>query len=237
MEKGVSSLCRRRATGLIQGPTDIPYCGDLNNLKALTPTFTIEEGCNSFNLDYQAFREDLSFVRSNFDQTCDVQSGIDLPGMNYFFVQFHLHLPAESLVCGHRNNGELHFIHITPNAENIILLVVFLEASESAGENLFIQELLDSMDGNFGTFPITTSQKYAEFIGIDDKKWFNLEAGSTSPPCQETVELWLAPEAIPITPNQLESLVTATLVFDRSGVNGNARPVQPFNDRVIFPPL
>jgi hypothetical protein len=51
------------------------------------------------------------------------------------------------------------------------------------------------------------------------------------------VELWLAPEAIPITPNQLESLVTATLVFDRSGVNGNARPVQPFNDRVIFPPL
>jgi carbonic anhydrase len=101
----------------------------------------------------------------------------------------------------------------------------------------FIQELLDSIDGTFGMIPITTTQTYAEFIGIEDKKWFNLESGSTSPPCQERVEMCLAPEPIPISIIQLESLMTATLIFDRAGVNGNARPAQPFNDRVIFPTL
>jgi carbonic anhydrase len=223
------------AGGERQGPTDIPFCDDLNDLSALTPMFTIEEGCNSFNLGYEPFNQDLSWGRGNFEQTCNVTSGIDLPGEQYSFFEFHLHMPAESLVCGHRNDGELHFIHF--NGENIVLLVVFLEASDSAGENLFIQELLDSIDGSFGTIPITTTQTYAEFIGIEDKKWFNFESGSTSPPCQETVEMWLAPEPVPITMTQLESLMTAALIFDRAGVNGNARPAQPFNDRVIFPTL
>jgi hypothetical protein len=49
--------------------------------------------------------------------------------------------------------------------------------------------------------------------------------------------MWLAPEPVPITMTQLESLMTAALIFDRAGVNGNARPAQPFNDRVIFPTL
>lgn len=233
-------LCTSK--GKTQGPTDVPLERSIDELERITPDFTANDNCKTHTFRNDAWKEDAAFELAEYEpdaERCSVKSGL-YDGLEYTFRQFHNHIPAESHVNGTIHDVEIHFYHSTGVGNNalILLFVIFLDVIADAQENPYLQEVIQAVEGTpageSSTF--TTTQTYADFIDIEGKTWLNFPAGSTSPPCQERIEMWMALEAIPITQAQFDALYKTNSAYARNA-GKNARPVQPFNDRFIRPDI
>ncbi len=146
-------------------------------------------------------------------------SSIRLAGDRYDLTQFHVHTPSEELVDGRAYDASVHMVHASADGKlAVIALLVESGPSNPAldfripdgpGDEVEVDRPIDPRD-----------------LLPDDDDAYRYRGSLTTPPCTEGVVWTVFRQPITMSPRQLSAL--------RRAHDGNARPVQPLNDRQIL---
>lgn len=153
--------------------------------------------------------------------------------ITYSFVNVHAHAPAEHTIDGRVFPLEMHFVHTFEG--KIAVLGVLFEISTTP--NPLLDRLLNAQDA------AVEGRGNATGVGVTSTEWSTVEqpdsgfcswTGSlTTPPCTGGVTWFLSKTVLSVSAEQVQR-------FDafrtrRTGLDegGNARPVQPFNNREV----
>ncbi len=135
-------------------------------------------------------------------------------GTSYELLQFHIHTPSEHTVEGDDYPAEIHLVHQAGN-QQLAVLGIFVEEGEEAHP---------ALEGWIQGRDTTLSVNPGRFLP-DQQSYYTYEGSLTTPPCSEIVRWVVMDQPIQASEGQLETL--------RAKHDGNARPVQPLNDRQL----
>lgn len=158
-------------------------------------------------------------VQVNYDQG----SSIEVGGKTYNLLQFHFHTPSEHTMDNQHTDLELHLVHQSADKQLAVVGVMLKRGSDNP-----------AYAPVFGNMPAQVSEA-APVSGVTvnaadllpaERTYYRYNGSLTTPPCSEGVQ-WLLMN----TPVELsEAQVTAfQQIF-----HGNARPIQPINERTFF---
>ncbi len=143
---------------------------------------------------------------------------------SYELLQFHFHTPSEEAVSDKRSPMVAHFVH--KNAEGKLGVVALL---------IDIGKAEGPMDVIFDHLPRPGEKVTVDDLTLDlsamlpkNLGYYNLEGSLTTPPCSEGVNWMILKEHGTLT----KAHVRAFQRMFHEG-HGNARPIQPLNDRVV----
>ena len=168
-------------------------------------------------LDWQA--GDLEILNNGHTIQANVPEGNTsvLNGETYNLLQFHWHRPSEHTVDGDAFAMELHFVHAN-EAGDLAVLGVLLE--EGDGNPLY--DILWDAQPEEGETTTVGDIDFSQLLP-DDLGTYIYAGSLTTPPCSEGVA-WNVLE----TPVSMSAEQVGAFLYD-----GNARPVQPVNDRTV----
>jgi carbonic anhydrase len=167
-------------------------------------------------------------------------------GQEYRVKQFHFHTPSEHTIDTQGNKTgayamELHIMHqkVGSTGLNDIVAVAILFYVQPDGG--FPNGFLDNI--NWNNLPKAKGQKTALTGGVNLRKldeatkkaeYYTYKGSLTTPPCTESVTYFVMKTPLGITQAQLDTVQT---LFQKNAAfakgNGNARVVQPLNNRQI----
>lgn len=140
-------------------------------------------------------------------------------------LQFHFHSPSEHTLNGQAYPLEAHFVHVD-DAGVLSVVGVFFKQGD---KNKALQSILDIAPDHKG-------EASAEGKTIDPndvlgrnktKRYFRLQGSLTTPPCTEGVNWYVSTKIQSLSAEQLSK-------FESLFHGGNARPVQPLNERTLL---
>ena len=147
-------------------------------------------------------------------------------GKKYKLLQFHFHAPSEHTIDGKPIEMEAHLVHIAADGELAVIGVLMTQGET----NSFIGKIFDNMpiDAHKGhnTTKSTTMSVNANDILPSSKAHWHYMGSLTTPPCTQIVQWYLLRQPITISSSQLAQF--------HKLYNGNARPTQELNKRVIL---
>lgn len=137
-------------------------------------------------------------------------------------VQYHFHSPSEHTVKGQHHPMEMHLVH--KSADNKLAVIgVFID---EGAKNAAFDPIWSNLPATKGT------ETHLENVMVDvnqllpaSPESYRYEGSLTTPPCSEGVK-WI----VMATPIQMSAEQIAAF---RAVVNGNNRPVQALNGRVV----
>ncbi|RLN78352.1 hypothetical protein BBJ28_00000508 [Nothophytophthora sp. Chile5] len=157
-------------------------------------------------------------------------------GKTYALAQFHVHTGSEHKVKGKAQGGEIHFVHKNMDGSALLVVGLFLKASESATTDPWLVNFLEALDMVGDDSPVpTTLDSYSALILQQMTKGhaFNYPGSLTTPPCSEIVDWWVVQKPVSISSADYERIVSNLAELDITDHGKNARPVQPLNGRTI----
>lgn len=207
--------------GQTQSPIDIPAASltttDLTNVDFQYQTTDVK----STNLGYSIYGFDIQTDPNNQSQTATNQ--IVVNGIASELEQIHLHTPSDHRIDGKLYDGSMHFVH--KDANNVYTFVaVLLQVGE---RNPNIATLIDHLPDSvlLETVP-TFNFDITTLLPVESERASYRYTGSyTVPPCTENVKWIIMQTPLELSQDQLEVFQT---LFD-----GNTRPTQPINNRII----
>ncbi len=139
----------------------------------------------------------------------------------YALKQFHFHAPSEHTVDGKHYPVELHFVHANAQG-NLAVVGVMLNPSNHGA---------DAYQALMQTIPHHGQQgqpvQFNPYALLPSTRSYATYSGSlTTPPCTEGVR-WI----VLTTPSRVTNRQVAAFM---NAYNGNARPVQPVNGRLVL---
>ena len=199
------ALCE---TGLQQSPINI-------DTSVLTPKPKIE-----FSYGYTPLRV------INKGHTVQVEyepgSRIKLDEKQYELKQFHFHSPSEHQLDGKSYPMEVHLVHQSSDGELAVIGILMEEGSK----NRFISNIWPHVPEEPGKNPVSGVAINASALPPENQVYYNYAGSLTTPPCSEGVNWLVFEKPIEVSGDQIE--------YFRSLYDGNARPVQPLNDREVI---
>jgi len=206
------ALC---ADGLAQSPIDVITTGAVHkSLPSLSPEYG---------------PVDLEVV--NNGHTIETTVGGDGASLTvgertYRLIQLHWHTPSEHWLDGERFPMELHFVHA--DGDDRLVLGALIREGRANPE----------LDKLWATLPREPGDR-TEVHGFDLSKLLPASLSSyrysgslTTPPCDEDIQWVLLAEPIELSAEQIATFQELFLGTERFPT-GNARPLQPRNDRQI----
>lgn len=165
----------------------------------------------------------LKIINNGRTIKVDYASGsfIEINDKQYELLQFHFHSPSEHTVDGKKYAIEAHFVHKAQD-DTLAVIGVFLKEGKP---NNFIHLLWANLPEQEGEKNITDISINASELFPTDKSYYHYSGSLTTPPCTEDVSWNVLKTPIEISARQIARF--------SSVYNGNARPVQPLNERVI----
>jgi carbonic anhydrase len=172
-------------------------------------------------------RTDLELVNTGETIRADVPAGaaaLRVGRKTYDLLQFHFHTPSEHLVDGTAAPLEMHLVHRAADGE-LMVVGVFLEegGAHELDQLLAAAPEEEGHSEEAGGFPIRT-------LLPDDLVSFRYSGSLTTPPFTEGVRWAVLTEPMELSE---ESIERVRELFPE----GNARDVQPLNDREILSDL
>jgi len=141
----------------------------------------------------------------------------------YELKQFHFHTPSEHEVNSRQLALEIHLVHQSSDGE---LAVVGVMARPARRGHHALKRLWDHLPEKKGSTNQAGGLRMNPITLLPFKRDFMTYEGSlTTPPCTEGVRWIVMREPLAVSDNQVET-------FTRL-IGGNARPVQPLNDRKV----
>ncbi len=158
-------------------------------------------------------------IQINYPDADSLSVGTETFGL----LQYHFHSPSEHTVNGRHSPMEMHMVHKSA-AGNLAVVGVFIE--EGAPNAAF--------DPVWANLPaVKGSEQHLEDVKVDVNQLlpivrttYRYDGSLTTPPCSESVK-WL----VMTTPIQLSATQIGTF---RAIIQGNNRPVQPLNGRIVL---
>lgn len=151
----------------------------------------------------------------------DAGSTLTIDGNTYELLQFHYHSPSENTVDGKAFPMEAHYVHKNEKGELAVLAVFYEEGDANALMDTLWANVADPHEPK-STSEITLNGKD---LLPDDLSYYTWNGSLTTPPCSENVRWFLLRTPPTLSSEQLEAF--------NAFYDGNARPVQPLNGRVI----
>jgi carbonic anhydrase len=159
-------------------------------------------------------------IKVTTDQAGTLKIGKD----SYQLKQFHTHSPSEEAINGKRTEMVVHLVHQNEAGQLAVVAVLF-EKGEMP--NPVMSAIVPVMPKEEGP-----AQKH-EKIQINpadllpkDKNYFTYEGSLTTPPCSEGVRWIVLKTPVTLTEKELSP--------QQAIYSGNARPLQPLNDRKVL---
>jgi carbonic anhydrase len=184
---------------------------------------TFRAGRSKIELDYHV----SELVIENNGHTVKISyppgSYLRVGDSRYKLLQFHYHAPSEHTENGRFHEMEIHFVH---QDERGALAVIGVFVDEGM-ENLALREIWDHLPRD--SRPKRTISKEiinARDLVPEDAGFYRYMGSLTTPPCSEGVNWFVMKRPIYASREQLDKF--------RSIMNGNNRPTQPVNQRLIM---
>ena len=155
-------------------------------------------------------------VQVNYDKG----STIEVDGKRYDLLQFHFHAPSEHAIDGKLAAAELHLVHQSADGKLAVVGVLL----EKGAENAAFKPVWDNLPATVVTEKATGVQVAAADLLPQVKTTYRYSGSLTTPPCSEGVTWLLMTSPVEMSEAQLAA-------FAHLFEHGDARPVQPLNDR------
>jgi carbonic anhydrase len=157
-------------------------------------------------------------IQVNFVQGDTLTIGQDV----YVLQQFHFHDPSEHTVNGKHFPMEMHFVHVSADKKLAVVSVLI----EQGKANKALEPIWANLPKQKGL------ETHLEHVTIDvndllprSRATYRYDGSLTTPPCTEGVKWIVMKQPIQLSARQIEAF--------RSILDGNNRPVQPLNERVV----
>ncbi|NJK80366.1 MAG: carbonic anhydrase family protein [Chloroflexaceae bacterium] len=148
-------------------------------------------------------------------------STLTFNGQTYELVQFHFHNPSEHTLTGEASPLEAHLVHRDNNG-NLAVIGVFLMLGEA---NPFLAQFWDALPAAAGETEVEGEINVRDLLP-EDLSYHTYTGSLTTPPCSEGVRWLVLRDTVTISQEQVDAF---TAIY-----SGNARPVQPLNDRDLL---
>lgn len=139
----------------------------------------------------------------------------------YELLQFHFHSPSEHTLNGNAYPMEAHLVHQSEDGEYAVVGVLALQGKK----NDFIEALWSNIPESGAKKTVSGIEINASALLPEDKSYYHYTGSFTTPPCTEGVN-WNVFE----TPIEVS---TQQIVDYYALYQGNARPVQALNNRML----
>lgn len=192
---------------------------------ALSTGDALQEELPELQFAYPALDIEVEHLRTTVEAIVEGAS-LELDGVEWDVVQFHFHAPSEHFVDGQETPAEMHIVH--RNGDDLLVVGVFIVEGEV---NLPLAPIFDMLPQNPGDHVEIDHFDLAAILP-DSHESYRYQGSLTTPPCREGVNWVLLAEPIEMSNGQigaLEALFSPTTGFP----DGNRRPVQSLNDRVV----
>lgn len=213
------------------GEVDPSHWGDLNAEFAVCKTGKQQSPVDiqtSQQVDLPSIQfsyKDTAFKVINNGHAIEVEyepgSSITIDGNRYELNQFHFHAPSEHTVNGKAYPLEAHLVHKSKDGK-IAVVGVFMEEGKP---NDFIETLWAHLPKQEQEKIVSGVKINASALPPNNKSYYHYFGSLTTPPCTEGVNWNILKTPIQVSQEQIEKFTTV--------YRGNARPVQPLNQRVI----
>ena len=179
-------------------------------------------GLPPIRFDYKPCNIRLVYNGHTIEEIEEKGSSISVDSKAYELKQFHFHAPSEHTLYGKHFDMEMHLVHMNSKGE-IAVVGVFIEEGRA---NEWFGPVWDYLP--------TDANKNRSFdlkINIGDalpeNRGYTTYSGSlTTPPCSEDVKWMILRRPIELSKAQIDAF--------RKTIDGNNRPVQPLNGRVVY---
>ncbi|KAL4326741.1 hypothetical protein HN51_033902 [Arachis hypogaea] len=166
-------------------------------------------------------------------------SSLQINGTSYTLVNLHWHIPSEHTINRQRFDLELHLVHQTPITNRIAVIGILYKIGTGSDPVLLsLKEPLEALNGSSAGKNVSVGVFDPRVVGIgnDTKLYYRYMGSLTTPPCTEGVTWTVLKQIRSVKEEQIVSLQNAV----NDGPGGNARPIQPTNDRIVqfnkYPP-
>ena len=173
------------------------------------------------NFRYKPSTLHLVYNGHTVQENEDAGSVLRGPQRDFRLKQFHFHSPSEHTLNGHQFPMEMHLVHKADDGTVGVVAVLFRTGRHN--------KALDRMWQNL---PTADNPKRESTITInamdllpDSHRYYHYQGSFTTPPCTEHVEWMVLTEPVELSDEQITRF--------RAIIDGNNRPVQPLNGRLI----
>ena len=171
-------------------------------------------------LRYHETMEHLIHREHTIELEYEPGSVLDFDGRTFELDQLHFHTPSEHLIGHQRFPVEMHLVHHGSDGSLLVLAVLF----ESGDPNPFIEQILQDAPRDVGRVDRDRDLSVANVIA-DETHFYAYEGSLTTPPYTEGVQWLILRDQRNVSPDQVVRLLLLE--------GGNARDVQPLNERPI----
>lgn len=147
---------------------------------------------------------------------------LTVAGESFPLLQYHFHSPSEHTLGGRRFPMEMHLVH--KSAEGRLAVIgVFIEEGEPNAAFAPVWNHLPAQKG---------SEVHLEHVLVDvdallpaNRATYRYDGSLTTPPCSEGVRWFVMQTPVRLSAEQIQRF--------RAIIQGNNRPVQPLNGRIV----
>lgn len=206
------------ASGREQSPIDLTNASEVTGVQ-------FERVIGELIVDFEQRSKILDLIDNGhtIQVTPDADVGVLIEGVRFGLAQFHFHSPSEHAIEGVRYPLEAHFVMSNAEGELAVLGVLYEEGEHDPAFDL----IMGNLPGEVG------DARHLENLELDVAALkplpgvFYAYSGSlTTPPCSEGVRWFVIAEP--------EELSAAQIGAITSHLHGNARPLQPLNERKLL---
>ena len=172
---------------------------------------------------YRPSRIKIVYNGHTVEDVQDEKSSIVVDGEEFHLKQFHFHSPSEHTLNGKHTPMEMHLVHASDSGRIAVVAVMIKEGKKENKAFSSVWRHLPSEENK--------TREYRDLVDtvrmLPKKRPYYRYTGSfTTPPCTEEV-LWL----VLAKPSKLSGRQISEF---RGIIDGNNRPTQPLNGRIVL---
>ncbi|OWZ17508.1 Carbonic anhydrase [Phytophthora megakarya] len=162
---------------------------------------------------------------------------VDVNEATYEVAQFHVHAPSEHKINGKAMDAEMHFVHQTADAKNLMVIGIFLDVGPKSDPWLApLLDALETVNSTAQTDAILVELKsYSALVrkACGTGGIYNYPGSLTTPGCDENADWWVVSNPIKISAHDFGRLHQDLVEYHITDDGNNARPVQRLNGRKV----
>ncbi|MCP4594243.1 MAG: carbonic anhydrase family protein [bacterium] len=208
-----NALCK---DGFAQSPIDISSCGAV---AAELPELTFAYGAGV----------DLDTSNNGHAVVASVASGdgtLTIGDDQYELLQFHFHTGSETFLDGQDFPIEMHMVHVDGEG-NLAVVGVFFEIGEGGHSEL--ADIFSALPAHAGD--VGHVEGFDLNSLIPGGRTYRFTGSLTTPPCSEGVAWNVYATPLQLTQEEVDAFIH--IFSGEEFPDGNRRPVQPLNGRVV----